>query len=195
MRKKIKTKSKGFLKDFKAFIARGNVVDMAIGVVVANAFKDIVNKFTSSFINPFVGLITNNKSLADLKYIYKPEVLNSETGEVIQNEISFTWGLFLQSIVDFLIIALALFIILRVTTNFNKKAKELRERLSEEERIAAEVAAAEEKAKADAEAAAKAEAEAIAKAAAEAEIAASKAREIETVELLREIRNSLKEKS
>lgn len=192
MKKKIKDKSRGFLKDFKAFIARGNVVDMAIGVVVANAFKDIVNKFTSSFINPFVGLITGNKSLADLKYIYKPEILNSETGEVLQGEISFAWGLFLQSIVDFLIIAFALFIILRIATNINKKAKELRDRLSEEERVAAEAAAAEAKAKADAEAAAKAEAEALAKAAAEAEIAAAKAREIETVELLREIRNSLK---
>lgn len=191
MRKKIKEKSTGFLKDFKAFITRGNVVDMAIGVVVANAFKDIVNKFTSSFINPLVGLITGDKSLVDLKYVYRPEVLDPETGAVLEKEIAFTWGLFLQSIVDFLIIALVLFIVLRVATGIAKKAKEARERLSAEEQAAAD-AAAEAKAKADAEAAAKAEAEAAAKAAAEAEIAAAKAREIETVELLREIRNSLK---
>ena len=192
MKKKIKDKSTGFLKDFKAFITRGNVVDMAIGVVVANAFKDIVNKFTSSFINPLVGLITGDKSLVDLKYVYKEAVLDPETGAVIKNEVAFTWGLFLQSIVDFLIIALVLFIVLRIATNVSKKAKEAKERLSEEEKAAAEAAAAEAKAKADAEAAAKAEAEAAAKAAAEAEIAAAKAREIETVELLREIRNSLK---
>jgi large conductance mechanosensitive channel len=191
MKKKIKDKSTGFFKDFKAFITRGNVVDMAIGVVVANAFKDIVNKFTSSFINPLVGLITGDKSLVDLKYIYKPEILDPETGAVIQKEIAFTWGLFLQSIVDFLIIALVLFIVLRIATHVAKKAKEIRERLSEEEQAAAAAAAAEAQAKADAEAAAKAEAEAAAKAAAEAEIAAAKAREIETVELLREIRNSL----
>lgn len=192
MKKKIKDKSTGFLKDFKAFITRGNVVDMAIGVVVANAFKDIVNKFTSSFINPLVGLITGDKSLVDLKYVYRPEVLDPETGAVLEKEIAFTWGLFLQSIVDFLIIALVLFIVLRVATGIAKKAKEARERLSAEEQAAADAAAAEAKAKADAEAAAKAEAEAAAKAAAEAEIAAAKAREIETVELLREIRNSLK---
>lgn len=192
MRKKIKEKSTGFLKDFKAFITRGNVVDMAIGVVVANAFKDIVNKFTSSFINPLVGLITGDKSLVDLKYVYRPEVLDPETGAVLEKEIAFTWGLFLQSIVDFLIIALVLFIVLRVATGIAKKAKEARERLSAEEQAAADAAAAEAKAKADAEAAAKAEAEAAAKAATEAEIAAAKAREIETVELLREIRNSLK---
>lgn len=190
--KKLKEKSTSFWKDFKAFITRGNVVDMAIGVVVANAFKDIVNKFTSSFINPLVALITGDKSLVDLKYVLVPEVLNAETGAVEQKEIAFTWGIFLQSIVDFLIIALVLFIVLRVATHVAKKAKEARERLSEEEQAAAEAAAAEEKAKADAEAAAKAEAEAAAKAAADAEIAAAKAREIETVELLREIRNSLK---
>ncbi len=189
--KKLKEKSTSFWKDFKAFITRGNVVDMAIGVVVANAFKDIVNKFTSSFINPLVALITGDKSLVDLKYVIVPQELD-EAGIVIQKEIAFTWGIFLQSIVDFLIIALVLFIVLRVATHVAKKAKEARERLSEEEKAAAEAAAAEAKAKADAEAAAKAEAEAAAKAAADAEIAAAKAREIETVELLREIRNSLK---
>ena len=189
--KKLKDKSTSFWKDFKAFITRGNVVDMAIGVVVANAFKDIVNKFTSSFINPLVAYMTGDKSLVDLKYVIVPEKLD-ETGAVIQKEIAFTWGIFLQSIVDFLIIAFVLFIVLRIASHIAKKAKEARERLSEEEQAAADAAAAEAKAKADAEAAAKAEAEAAAKAAADAEIAAAKAREIETVELLREIRNSLK---
>ena len=190
MKKKIKDKSTGFFKDFKAFITRGNVVDMAIGVVVANAFKDIVNKFTSSFINPLVAYMTGDKSLVDLKYVIVPQELD-EAGAVIQKEIAFTWGIFLQSIVDFLIIAFVLFIVLRIASHIAKKAKEARERLSEEEQAAAAAAAAEAQAKADAEAAAKAEAEAAAKAAAEAEIAAAKAREIETVELLREIRNSL----
>ncbi|MBQ7309846.1 MAG: large conductance mechanosensitive channel protein MscL [Clostridia bacterium] len=189
--KKLKDKSTSFWKDFKAFITRGNVVDMAIGVVVANAFKDIVNKFTSSFINPLVAYMTGDKSLVDLKYVIVPQELD-EAGAVIQKEIAFTWGIFLQSIVDFLIIAFVLFIVLRIASHIAKKAKEARERLSEEEQAAADAAAAEAKAKADAEAAAKAEAEAAAKAAADAEIAAAKAREIETVELLREIRNSLK---
>lgn len=189
--KKLKDKSTGFWKDFKAFITRGNVVDMAIGVVVANAFKDIVNKFTSSFINPLVAYMTGDKSLVDLKYVIVPQELD-EAGAVIQKEIAFTWGIFLQSIVDFLIIAFVLFIVLRIASHIAKKAKEARERLSEEEQAAADAAAAEAKAKADAEAAAKAEAEAAAKAAADAEIAVAKAREIETVELLREIRNSLK---
>ena len=189
--KKLKDKSTSFWKDFKAFITRGNVVDMAIGVVVANAFKDIVNKFTSSFINPLVAYMTGDKSLVDLKYVIVPQELD-EAGAVIQKEIAFTWGIFLQSIVDFLIIAFVLFIVLRIASHIAKKAKEARERLSEEEQAAADAAAAEAKAKADAEAAAKAEAEAAAKAAADAEIDAAKAREIETVELLREIRNSLK---
>lgn len=187
--KKVKEKTTSFWKDFKVFITRGNVVDMAIGVVVANAFKDIVNKFTSSFINPLVAYMTGDKSLVDLKYVIVPETLDAETGAVLQKEIAFTWGIFLQSIVDFLIIAFVLFLVLRIAAHISKKSKELR--ISDEERAAAEAAAAEAKAKEEAEAKAKAEAEAAAKAAADAEIAAAKAREIETVELLREIRNSL----
>ena len=140
---------------------------MAIGVVVANAFKDIVNKFTSSFINPLVAYLTGDKSLVDLKYVIVSEALDAETGAVIQKEIAFTWGIFLQSIVGFLIIAFVLFLVLRIASHISKKSKELR--ISDEERAAA-------------------------KAAADAEIAAAKAREIETVELLREIRNSLSKK-
>ncbi len=187
MKKKIKEKTGGFMKDFKAFITRGNVIDMAIGVVVANAFKDIVNKFTSSFINPIVSYMTDGVQLSDLKYIIRPEELD-EAGKVIQSEVAFTWGIFLQSVIDFFIIAFVLFIVLRVAAAVSKKSKELR--ISDEERAAAEAKAAEAKAKE--EAAAKAAAEA--KAAADAEIAAAKAREIETVELLREIRNSLNKK-
>ncbi len=184
MKKKVKEKTGGFMKDFKAFITRGNVIDMAIGVVVANAFKDIVNKFTSSFINPIVSYLTDGVQLSDLKYVIVKEGIDAETGEAIK-EVAFTWGLFLQSVIDFFIIAFVLFIVLRIASSIAKKSKELR--ISDEERAAAEAKAAEAKAKE--EAAAKAAAEA--KAAADAEIAAAKAREIETVELLREIRNSL----
>ena len=186
--KKIKEKSTGFFKDFKAFITRGNVIDMAIGVVVANAFKDIVNKFTSSFINPLVSYMTDGVQLSDLKYVIREEVLD-DAGTVISKEVAFTWGIFLQSVIDFFIIALVLFIVLRVAAHISKRAKELR--VTDEERAAAEAAAAEAKAKE--EAAEKAAAEA--KAAADAEIAAAKQREIETVELLREIRNSLSKQS
>ena len=165
--KKEKKKST-FWKDFKAFISRGNIVDMAIGVVVANAFKDIVNKFTAAFISPLVALLTDGIILSDLKYIVRPEQLAEDGKTVLVSEISLAWGALVQSIIDFLIIAFALFIVIRVVTRATAKANELR--VSAEEKAAAEAAAA--------------------KAAEEA--AAAKAREIETVELLREISKALK---
>lgn len=183
--KKEKKKST-FWKDFKAFISRGNIVDMAIGVVVANAFKDIVNKFTAAFISPLVALLTDGIILSDLKYIVRPEVLAEDGTTVLVSEISLAWGALVQSIIDFLIIALALFIVIRIVTRATARAKELR--VSEEEKAAAAKAAEEAAAKAEAEKKA-AEAAAVAKA---AEEAAAKAREIETVELLREISKSLK---
>lgn len=166
----------GLWEEFKKFINRGNVVDMAIGVIVANAFKDIVTKFTAGFISPIVGLISGNVVLTELKWILVPGVANEEG--VIEGEVALLWGAFVQSIIDFLIIAAVLFIVLKVVTSAAAKAKELS--VSKEEKEAAEKAAAEAKAAADA-----------AKAAADAEEAAKKARELETLELLRDIRNSL----
>lgn len=170
-------KKEGLWSEFKKFISRGNVVDMAVGVVVANAFKDIITKFTNGFISPIVGLITQGVVLSDLKWVLVEGVENAEG--VVEGEVAFLWGAFLQSVVDFLIIAAVLFLVLKVFTVASNKAKELS--ISKEEKEAAEKAAAEAKAKE----------EAAAKAAAEEE-AAKKARELETVELLREIAASLK---
>ncbi len=170
-------KKEGLWSEFKKFISRGNVVDMAVGVVVANAFKDIITKLTNGFISPIVGLITQGVVLSDLKWVLVEGTKNAEG--VVEGEVAFLWGAFLQSIVDFLIIAAVLFLVLKVFTSASKKAKELT--TSAADKAAAEKAAAEAKAAEEEKAAALA-----------AEEAAKKARELETVELLREIAASLK---
>lgn len=187
MKKNKDKKKSSFWQDFKAFISRGNVVDMAIGVVVASAFKDIVTKFTSAFLSPLIALLTDGADLTELKWIIRPEVLDAE-GNVTVAEVSFAWGSFVQSIIDFLIIAFVLFLIIRIFTKAANKAKELSK--SKEEIEAEEKAAAEAKAKEEAEKKAAEEA----RLAAEAEKAATKEREIETVALLKEIRDSLSAK-
>ena len=103
-------KERTFWKDFKKFISRGNVVDMAIGVVVATSFSAIVSKFTAAFISPLIALLTDGASLAELKWVARPETLDAE-GNVLVAEVSFAWGAFVQAIIDFLIIALVLFIV------------------------------------------------------------------------------------
>ncbi len=169
-------KKEGLWSEFKKFINRGNVVDMAVGVAVANAFKDIITKFTNGFISPIVGMVTKGIVLGDLKWIIIPGVENADG--VIEGEVSFLWGAFLQSIFDFLIIAAVLFTILKLFTHAAKKAREFT--ISDEERAAAEKAAAEKKAKEEAERKAKEDAEAL-----------KAAREAETMELLRKIAASL----
>ena len=155
---------KKFFSDFKAFIAKGNVIDMAVGVVIGGAFGKIVTSLVNDIIMPAIALLTgNNQPVSDLKYVVKEAVME---GEKVVPEIAIKYGNFIQLIIDFLLVAFCIFCILRTMMGVNKKlhAKELAE---------AEAKKAEEEAKKKAE----------------AEAAANK----ETVEdILRDIRESLK---
>lgn len=102
-----------FWSDFKAFIAKGNVIDMAVGVVIGAAFKDIVNALVNNIIMPLVGLVTGGTSISDLKWVIKEAVVDAE-GTVIEAENALLYGDFIQKILDFLIIAFCIFCVLRV---------------------------------------------------------------------------------
>lgn len=172
----------GIWSDFRKFITRGNVVDMAVGVTVATAFTAIVTAFTKGFIAPIIALLSNNASLSDFRWIIRPEVLN-EAGEVVQSEIAILWGAFVQAIIDFLIIAAILFCVLKVFVAASAKAEKLRTQM--EDKVTgrdrkAEQAAAEEKAAAEKAAAEKAAAE-------EAALKAAVLRQTELLEKLCEI--------
>ena len=198
---------KKFFEEFKKFITRGNVVDMAIGVAVAGAFTKIVNSFTNGFVSPIVGLITGGANLSEQKWILRPEVvevLEDGTEKVVTPESALLWGTFVQNIIDFLIIAFVLFIIMKIFNQVMTKAKEvsadikddLKPNKVKEAEEAAAKAEAEKKAAEEAAAKAKAEAEA-AKAAAEkqAQLDAYKAQVActeSTEKLLTEIRDLLK---
>ena len=144
---------KKFFEDFKKFISRGNVVDMAVGVAVAGAFTAIVNAFTKGFISPLLALLTNDSDLSSMKWVIREELMNSE-GVVTQTEVAILWGGLVQAILDFLIIALTLFIVMRVWAAVTKRAREFNEQLNKRihEQELAEKAAAEAKAKEEAEA-------------------------------------------
>ena len=171
---KMKKEHKGFFADFKKFITRGNVVDMAVGVAVAAAFTAIVTAFTKGFITPLLALISGDKSMTELKYIVRPEKVKIVDGveTVVQGEIAILYGAFIQAILDFLIIAMTLFLVMKVAGAIIKRTNRI---MAEVKKITDA-----EEAKAKAEAEAKAKAEADAKAAADkaaAEAAAAKAAE------------------
>ena len=140
-------KKSTFFKDFKAFITKGNVIDMAVGVVIGGAFSKIVTGLVNYIINPCIGFITSNGvSLSDMKYVITEAVEATETTKAVP-EVAILWGTWLQTIIDFLITAFCIFLILRIIMIAKNKM--------EAKKIAEEAAkAAEAKAKADADAAA-----------------------------------------
>ncbi|MBQ3928102.1 MAG: large conductance mechanosensitive channel protein MscL [Clostridia bacterium] len=147
-----KKKEGGFWSDFKKFISRGNVVDMAVGVVIGAAFGAIVTGLVKYIINPIVGLITGGVDLENVKTVLVAEVTDAE-GVITQPEVALMWGLWIQTIIDFVIVALCIFSIVRLITKMRermeKQKKEEEKKKAEEE---AAKAAEEQKAKDAAEA-------------------------------------------
>lgn len=114
--KELKEKSSSFISEFKKFILRGNVVDMAIGVIIGTAFADIVNALTADFINPIIGLLGG----ADVAGEIVIKTLSDGT------KISLNYGHFITQVINFVIMAFVLFLILKVSNsiiNASKKAK------------------------------------------------------------------------
>lgn len=127
---------KKFFKEFKEFAMKGNIIDMAVGVIIGGAFGKIVTSLVTDLITPLISLATGAVSLTGLKYVFKPEVLD-EAGEVIQAEIALTYGNFIQTVIDFIIIALSIFIVLKLIMGAQKKFEALKKK-EEEEAPAAE---------------------------------------------------------
>ena len=124
---------KKFFADFKEFAMKGNVVDMAVGVVIGSAFGKIVSSLVADIITPLISLLTGSVSLNGLKLILRPQELDA-AGAVIQEEISLTYGNFIQSVIDFFVIALSIFIVLRIIMKAHDKFEELTKKKQEEEK-------------------------------------------------------------
>ncbi|MGI5892171.1 MAG: large-conductance mechanosensitive channel protein MscL [Bacillota bacterium] len=99
------------LKEFKQFISRGNVMDLAIAVIIGGAFGKIVTSLVNDILMPVIGLITAGKDVSDLGVVLKPAVIEGDT--IISPEVVFAYGSFIQSVIDFLIIGFCIFIIIK----------------------------------------------------------------------------------
>ena len=125
---------KKFFKDFKDFIARGNVINLAVGIIIGGAFNAIITSLVNHVIMPPISLLLGNE-VSLLKWVIRPEVINAD-GTVVA-EIAISCGLFVQAIINFLLIALVLFIVVRVFTRLNERAEALRAKLLHKEKEAA----------------------------------------------------------
>ena len=110
-----------FLTDFKEFALKGNVIDMAVGVIIGGAFGKIVTSLVNDIIMPVITLCTGGTGYENLKYVIKEGIPSSEEGVQAVEEVAIHYGTFIMNIVDFVIIALSIFIAIRVTMKFKKK--------------------------------------------------------------------------
>lgn len=108
------------LKEFKEFAMRGNVVDMAVGIIIGGAFGKIVSSIVADVIMPPIGLLTGGVTFTDLKLILKEPVLDA-AGAVTTAAVSINYGNFIQVTIDFLIIAMAIFMMIKAMNRMKKK--------------------------------------------------------------------------
>ncbi|MCL6274170.1 large-conductance mechanosensitive channel protein MscL [Muricauda sp. 2012CJ35-5] len=108
----------GFLKEFKDFAMKGNLVDIAVGFVMGAAFNKVVASFTGGIVSPLIGLLFN-ADFKDVKYIIKEGTMN-DAGEKV-GEVAILWGEFLTNVIDFVIVAFVMFMIVKAVNKMKKK--------------------------------------------------------------------------
>lgn len=109
-------------KEFKEFISKGNVMDMAIGIVIGGAFAAIVNSVVNDILMPIIGFLTAGVDFTDLKIVLQQAVL--EAGEVVQPEVSLNYGSLIQTIINFLIISLFIFLMVKGMNQMRRQEEE-----------------------------------------------------------------------
>jgi large conductance mechanosensitive channel len=102
---------KKFIQEFKEFALKGNIIDMAVGVIIGGAFGKIVSGLVDFIISPLLALLTKGATLDSLSVTLREAVMNGE--EVVSEAVKLNYGAFLQAIIDFIIIALCLFLVLK----------------------------------------------------------------------------------
>ena len=118
----------GLLQEFKTFALKGNVVDMAVGVIIGGAFGKIVTSLVNDIIMPPIGVITGGVDFKDLSVVIQkavPEVLN-EAGEVVTPavaEVVWKYGAFVQQVIDFLIVAISVFVMIKLINKLSNLRK------------------------------------------------------------------------
>jgi len=114
----------GMISEFKEFAMRGNVMDMAVGIVIGAAFGGIVKSFVADVIMPPIGILTGGVDFSDIVLPLQDAVINPETKEVVTAAVAINLGTFINTVINFLIIAFAIFMVIKVMNNLKKKEEE-----------------------------------------------------------------------
>ena len=111
-----------FFKEFKDFAMKGNVIDMAVGVIIGAAFGKIVSSLVDDIIMPLVGVATGGMNFTDYKWVVQKAVMDGQ--EIIKPEVTLNWGTWVQTVVDFLIVAFCIFVAIKFMNNLRRKKDE-----------------------------------------------------------------------
>ncbi len=136
-------KSTGFIAEFKQFIARGNVLDMAVGVIIGGAFGKISTSLVNDIIMPAVSMLTGGVDFSNWKIVMKAAVAGADGVIDPTTEVAIRYGAFLATILDFLVIAFAVFCLIKAVNSLHRKKEEeappAPPELSNEEKLLGEI--------------------------------------------------------
>lgn len=114
---------KNFVREFKEFAVKGNVMDLAIGVIIGAAFGKIVTSLVNDVVMPAVGLLVGGVDFSSLAITLQPETLN-DAGEVVKAAVSLNYGVFINTVIDFAIVALVIFAVIKGMNRLKRKEEE-----------------------------------------------------------------------
>ena len=119
---------KKFFQEFKQFISRGNVMDMAVGIIVGGAFTAIITALVNNILKPLLDCIPGMNDTSALQVVLKPELTDPATGEIIRKAVVMDFGSVITAIISFLITAFVLFLIIKAFNSVREGGKKLQEK-------------------------------------------------------------------
>ncbi len=123
------------IKEFKDFIMRGSVLELAVAVIIAGAFGNVITSFTNDILMPPIGMALGNVDFSELKYVLQAAVADAD-GNITAPEVAVRWGQWVKYIIDFIIIAFILFLIVRAYNKTQPAAEEAPEGPSDNDLLA-----------------------------------------------------------
>ena len=115
-----------FFNEFKEFAVKGNMIDMAIGIIIGAAFSKVVDVLVKKILLPPLSLFTGNSILMDKKIILRDAII-SEAGEISKAEVAIGYGEFIEVFIDFLVVALTIFLVIKFMNKLRKKSEDAKD--------------------------------------------------------------------
>lgn len=119
-----------FLKEFKEFAVKGNMIDIAIGVIIGASFNKVIDVLVKQIMMPPLSMLTNDINYSDKKYVLKEAVIDVAGNEIIK-EVAIGYGLFIETIIDFIIVGITVFLVVKGMNRFKRKAQDVNDQTVE----------------------------------------------------------------